>query len=913
MWKILVLVSMYNAKANYEIDATLDAKNYIIRAQERAVFVNETPDTIEDVWFLLYPNAFQKGSTLYKEATEWFGSYEKEDKKKEGYLKIQKLVIQDSSYEVSDLKTLLHLELKNPIPPGDSIVATIEFETKLSELYSRFGHRGNYINLVHWYPKFAAYDSAGWHPIDYHVWGEFYANFGHYRFKLRFPEGFILGHTGKLVEGERYQKFLDSLLTVDPETLATHRKKAKPGTDTLEVVLEADSVHDFAVVLSPDFVPMVEKWEDTRIMVLSRARHIEHYLKIRKEVPKIIEKFSNWFGKYPYKYLTVVDGDIGRAGGGMEYPQLVIIGWGSGRSVPFSKKLIMYGLTDVIAHEIGHQWFYGILANNEMDEAWLDEAFASYAEMRYTGWRFPPDTIKKVLGFFRFMVNTNRSLMEQFREMGIYSTLNSAFNEPVLGKPAYKNMSYGSTVYGKGEKILEMLELIIGDSLVDTVFHRYFEKWKFKHPTVRDFQAVCEEVSGKDLDWFFKQWLYTTDFVDFGIRRIVKTDRGTKVQVYNRGDIEMPVEILVESPQGKSIGVLERGKRTILFGGVKDVRRVVVDPINKIPEPDEWNNSRPRRFTVAPLMKIPEPGVYTISWLPFAMYFPEDGLRIWLNLWGNEGGIRHNLSLLLGAIPGERKPIFSLYLNEPLDEHQKSINFGISDNGFLRTVGVAWNATYKKTPFDPRFWWMGISINANSVYDEQFVDTNLYDIGKYLQLSFLQGKRFASPLLKGSLRYKLALGAGTQNWAYAKLGVQSDFRFGISRKLSGSVSLVGVTGKLPEHEKPHLRGPLLHYMPWDMFLPYRGNFAPSGKYVALLPGVAVASPTDVGNVLLYARLSYPLKFVRIATEAGYLRSGDSWKSAYDFSLVLKILMLEIQGVVYPWNQRGVFIRFNGRW
>lgn len=913
MWKMLVLVAMYIPRANYDIGATLDAKNYTVKAHERAVFINETPDTIKDVWFLLYPNAFRKGSTLYDEAAKWFGSYEKQEKNNEGYLKIQKLVIQDSSYEVSGLNTLLHLELKAPILPGDSIVASIDFEVKLSKLYSRFGHKNNYINLVHWYPKFAAYDSAGWHPIDYHVWGEFYSNFGHYRLKLRFPEGFIIGHTGKLVKGKKYQKSLDSLLSIDPETLAIQRKKAKPGTDTLEVVLEADSVHDFAVVLSPDFVPMVENLNGKEIMILSRARHIENYLKVRKEVPKILEKFSMWFGQYPYKRLTVVDGDIGRAGGGMEYPQLVIIGWGRGTRLPFSKKLTMYGLVDVIAHEVGHQWFYGILANNEMDEAWLDEAFASYAEMRYTSWRFPPDTLKKTLGFFKFMVNTNRSLMEQFREMGVYSTLNSVFNEPVLGKPAFENKSYGSTVYSKGEKILQMLELIVGDTLIDTVFHRYYEKWKFKHPTVRDFQAVCEEVSGKDLSWFFKQWLYTTDFVDFGIRKVVMTDKGVKVQVYNRGDIEMPVEIEIESSQGKSIGLLERGKRTLLFEGIKDVHRITVDPFNRIPEPDEWNNSRPRRFTVSPLMKFPESGIYTISWLPFALYFPEDGFRVWLNTWGTEGGIRHNLFVILGGISKDRKPIWSLSLSEPLDMRQKSLNISVSDNGFHRAFSLRWNATYKKTPFDPRFWWMGASLTANSVYDEQFVDTNFYDIGKYLQLTFYQGKRFSSPLITGSVRYKLTIGAGTQNWGYAKFGAQSDFRLGMSRKLSGSVSLVGVTGKLPKHEKPHFRGPLLYYMPLDMILPYRGNFAPFGKYVALFPGVAVASPRDLGDFLMYGKVSYPLKFVKLTTEAGYLHNKNSWQFAYDFGIVMSIWKIELQGVFYPWNQRGIFLRFSGRW
>ena len=909
MWGILLsVIALYQAQANYQIQATVDFQNWSLQGQETITFVNLTPDTIQDLWLLLYINAFKDGSALFRESQEWFGSYEHLKPKDQGDLRISELELQGQKRSFDSLGTMLHLPLAEPVMPGETLTFFLRFEAKIPKLWSRTGHQGNYVNLVHWYPKLAAYDSLGWHPIDYHVWGEFYANFGHYDVTLTFPQNVIAGFTGTLVEGKGYQAFLDSLMAFDPESLAVSRRKAKPDTTTFTIRFVADSVHDVAVVLSPDFVPLKQTVDQTEIWTLVRARHLQRYLKIREDIPKILEQFNRWFGPYPYKKLTIVDGSIGRAGGGMEYPQLVIIGSGGRRGGGFMmpKAIRRLGLIDVIAHEVGHQWFYGIFGNNEMDEAWLDEAFASYAESRFMDWRFPKDSIPQLLGWTRWWLPKDRSPLKFFREMGLYRTLNGPWHAPIGGQPAYKMNNYGTLVYSKGERVIEMLGLVVGQETLDSIFHTYYRTWRFRNPHIRDFQKVCEQVSGQDLDWFFRQWLYTDWTADYAIHKVEKTDRGVRVQVENRGDIEMTIDVRVVTPEGPVTKRLERGKRRLLFPGITQVKQVILDPDDVIPEPDEWNNTRPRRFAIRPLIAFPEPGVYTLTITPIPLYWPKEGARFLLRLGGSEGGFRHKLDALMGYAWGLRRPLGALKWTEPLDRLRASWGIAFGEWAGARSLNLFWSHTWRKTPYDPRPKTFALSLILWDVYDSTLsFDPALYPLGQWGEWFGRYTTRHRSRLGRMSVTWFGGIGATSENLGYAKLGLRIQATWTTRWPVHVLLDARKIWGTAPSQALYRLKGPIFLPWPWDLAVPHRGDFSVTNRHWTWGDGVRTAPIELAGTARIFGQIQIPLRWVRAYAEAGWLWNGDRAETAYDLGISKKFGLLEVAVPLWPKEAREV--------
>ena len=462
--------------------------------------------------------------------------------------------------------TLSTLILQNcpclkPLAPGESLEYATPFRVQLpSGKISRLGHIGESYQITQWYPKPAVYDRDGWHEMPYLNQGEFYSEFGSFDVKITLPKNYVVGATGDFdpiwADNQIEEVFLDSI------ALATVRRIDAAEFDDLE--LNPDSVNAFPVSATVtktlryrqynvhDFAWFADKrwwvlkgstelpWSGREVTTWSMFTPAE--AKLWRKAPEYIADatryYSQWNGDYPYEQVTAVDGTIS-AGGGMEYPNVTVIG-SSGSDM---------GLETVIVHEVGHNWFYGILGSNERTNAWMDEGINSFNETRYFVEKYG-DAIG-----LTGMVEEATPIMERLDLMGrtyesrdalayLLSARMSDDQPMQCHSDEFSGINYGTVVYKKSAAAFEYLRQSLGTPQFDAAMRSYFNAWKFKHPGPDDLQRSLEASTRKDLAWFFDGLIPTTGQTDYaiaGLRRERTADGDTLVvSVRNRGDLEGP-------------------------------------------------------------------------------------------------------------------------------------------------------------------------------------------------------------------------------------------------------------------------------------------------------------------------------------------------------------------------------------
>jgi Peptidase family M1 domain len=515
---------------DYAIDVRLDAENQSITGRERLTWNNPSNDTIGELWFHLYLNAFRNNrSTFFRESGgQLRGDWMREDGW--GWTTVRKMMLADGTDltprirfdhpddDNADDRTVIRVPLPQPVAPRASIALVIEWTAKLPEVFARTGYHRDYFLVGQWFPKIAVYEPAGmrgrttggWNCHQFHANSEFYADFGRFRVNITAPKRFVLGATGARTG-----------IRANADGTATH-------------TYEQDDVHDFAWTADPNYVEVMARFSgtadvtadeyaataallgrsvdevrlsDVEIRVLMQRGRLPQTHRYVTAVKLGIKHFGLWYGRYPYRTLTIVDPAPGALGsGGMEYPTLITGGslallnyW------PFSGVLV----PELVAvHEIAHQFWYGLVANNEFEEAWLDEGFASYSSGAVMDLAYGPHTsILRFLGLrlggeeFIRLQNSPRRTLDRVRQ------------------PAwtYSPNAYSFYVYEKPELALRTLENLLGRETMARVLRTYHERWRFRHPSSDDFYAVAAEVSGRDLAWFWNQITEGTGVVDYEV------------------------------------------------------------------------------------------------------------------------------------------------------------------------------------------------------------------------------------------------------------------------------------------------------------------------------------------------------------------------------------------------------------
>ncbi len=591
----------FQQEVNYTIAVTLDDTKHELQATEKIEYINNSPATLSFIYMHLWPNAYKNNSTpLAKQMLE---TRDKQlyyaTKEERGYIDQLDFKVNDQPVKWELLKDsidICKIYLNAPLQSGSKINITTPFHLKIpSAKISRLGHIEQSYQITQWYPKPAVYDQNGWNYMPYLNQGEFYSEFGSFDVSITLPKNYVLGATGDLVNGEKEIEWLNQKVK-ETEAISSFDKKdmAFPASESETKTLEfkQSNVHDFAWfcdkryhVLKGEVETPHNKHKVTTWSFFTNAEG-ELWKKSISYINDAIYYYSLWNGDYPYNHCTAVDGTIS-AGSGMEYPNITVIG------TPKSA----FQLDVVITHEVGHNWFYGMLGSNERVHPWMDEGINSFNELRYVEMKYPD---AKLAGNFadskagRFFDITRYKQKSQYY---LSYLMNAAIeDDQPIEAPAYDytEMNYGGIVYGKTPEAFDYLMAYIGEKKMDEAMQKYFDEWHFKHPQPADLKKILEEVSGKNLSWFFDDMINTTKKLDYKIAFAHKnTDGSWDLGIKNTGAVNGPV--FIQGIKNKTlVGELNYngfpGKQVLTFPSA-DVDYFKIDFVEDMPEINRKNNT----------------------------------------------------------------------------------------------------------------------------------------------------------------------------------------------------------------------------------------------------------------------------------------------------------------------------------
>jgi hypothetical protein len=608
---------------HYEIDAKYDAGKHIVDATERLTYHNLTGQALDHFPFHLYQNAFQPKATWIREA-KVAGSrdvaYDKWEDKEYGSEEIKSLEVVgqgDLTSKVQyiqpddgnkDDKTVVDVHIPKPIAPGEYVQFKIAFQTKFPETQARSGWKHDFVLGGQWFPKVGVFWHGAWNCHQYHATTEFFADFGVYDVNLTVPQFEVVGASGVKV-GE----------VNNPDNTKT-------------VAYHGDDIHDFAWTASPRYKVKEDgvfsgQMGPVQMRILMQPAHWSQVGRHEKILRESLEHFESWYGPYPYKTITLVDPESAEAGG-MEYPTFITgdTSW----FMPEGVKLPEL----VIEHEFGHQYWYGMVATNEFEDAWMDEGINSYTEVK---------VLDSILGRKTSGINLAGITLGE-REQQRLGYIGVADLDPIAQKAYdyYNFNSYGGVTYGKTASVLLTLESIIGEDTMAKAMRTYFMKYRFTHPTKDDFLKTIEEVSGKDLKWYFDQAIDGSQVMDYKVSRvesfpvswyekkksaIEKDDKNTVYRSYvwlqRKEDFVMPVEVEVKFDNGEKIrehwdGVSRWTKFT--YEKKAKVESAEIDPDHKIQiDRNDFNNSYTAEANGKPARKVGNYWLFLTQWLGQAL------------------------------------------------------------------------------------------------------------------------------------------------------------------------------------------------------------------------------------------------------------------------------------------------------
>jgi len=594
----------WQQEVNYTIEVTLDDVNHKLFGNESFEYINNSPSTLNELRIHLWPNAYKNGETA-------LGQQQYKDGNDDLKFANDSLTgwIDSLNFSVNGAKVnwrfdsthsdICIIELKTPLLPGDRITVATPFVVKIpSGEISRLGHIEQSYQITQWYPKPAVFDATGWHDMPYLNQGEFYSEFGSFDVSITLPKNYAIAATGDLQSDEEFQfrKNIEKLTREKIDNNNYSRKSRGGGGITPESSAEfktvrftQDKVHDFAWFADKRYEILSGEIElpYSKRKVTSWAFFTPKNMNLWKDAIEYINDGTNfyslWNGDYPYNSVTAVDGTIS-AGGGMEYPTITVIGNSSSEME----------LETVIVHEIGHNWFYGILGSNERNHGWMDEGINTLNEVRYIQTKYPNNTnLSQIFngGFLHFNGLSHFDTGDFF-----YRTLSGLGLEQAIETPSedFTSTNYSVIMYQKTGLVFNYLRRYLGDEKFDSCMQNYFETWKFKHPQPEDMRKTLESCSGKKLDWLFKDLIRTCNHVDFKLKKVKKIDETNyTVKIKNVGQVDSPISI--HGLIGDSIVSttwIEPGLKTnkIQLQSVSRLDGISISADKSIPEINRQNN-----------------------------------------------------------------------------------------------------------------------------------------------------------------------------------------------------------------------------------------------------------------------------------------------------------------------------------
>lgn len=598
---VLQLVAgSWQQDVSYRIAASLDEPAGVLSGRQELRYRNRSPDTLTSIAFHLYLNAFRPGSRWSDrdsvEGRRRFNDLEDPDF---GYNHVRSVRIDGTpvspAWPFAPDSTVVRFTLPRPLAPGDSLVVTMDWEARPSTVPRRQGRRGRHFDFAQWYPRVVVYDRHGWNEHPLYPAGEFYGEFGTFLVRLDVPEDQVIGATGVPLCGdpgwERARRPAGARVTYAREAYPSPRDPAAaaigqgagactasaPGRKT--VTWYAENVHHFALSMNPEFRYEEGDIFEKPVRVLYQPGDERTWgagVAVRR-TETALAWLAERFDRYPWPQIT----NVHRIEpGGTEFPMMVMDGSPS---------------LGLILHEVGHNYLMGLLANNEWRDGWLDEGFTSFQ----TTWYF-----------------------EAVGQRGDYEALErqvldwdlDGLSEPIAqpGERFSSFAAYGAMTYDRAELFYHQLRILVGEEVMEKILGTYYTRFRFRHVDEEAFRRVAEEVSGRDLRTFFRQWLHEQVLYDFAIGRAERHQVGdstwrTTVEVVAKSDGMFPVDVVVhgdrDSVAARTAGLAPH--ETVELVSRFEPRRVMLDPSARAHDWNMLNNMRTFGFRPATLLLIP--------------------------------------------------------------------------------------------------------------------------------------------------------------------------------------------------------------------------------------------------------------------------------------------------------------------
>ena len=579
-------VNYWQQHVDYVMDVTMDVETFNYKGTQKIVYTNNSPDTLNKVFFHLYFNAFQPGSemdmrsrTISDPDSRVMNRIQKLSEKDQGYLVVSDLTQDGRVLATTVAGTILEVTLDHPITPGGQTTFEMNFNGQVPLNVRRSGKKSVEdvaLSMAQWYPKLAEYDFEGWHADPY-IGREFHGVWGNFELKLTIDGRYIVGGTGYLQNAED--------IKIIPKS-----KKRNKKTNTWHFI--APNVHDFTWAADPDYIHDQLQIENGPMLHFYYKNTLEeeykkHWQDLQPITKKLMGFFSENIGPYPYEQYSVIQG----GDGGMEYGMCTLI----------TGKRSFGSLVGVTAHELAHTWFQFLMATNESKHPWMDEGFTEYictmAEAEVVG------------------VNENKYFKNAYKR---YTDLVLSGKEQPQSTHAdryHYNLAYSISSYVKGAIFLRQLKYIIGENAFKKTLKKYYDLWAFKHPTPNDFIRCAELASELELDWYLTDWTKTNNTIDYAVKSIEKKGQNKEITLERIGIMPMPIEIEVtfndgnkkrfyipiqmmrgEKPVKKSTKILNDWAwayptYSFMVEYNQEIQQVIIDPEQKIADINTNNNS----------------------------------------------------------------------------------------------------------------------------------------------------------------------------------------------------------------------------------------------------------------------------------------------------------------------------------
>ncbi|MDN3687358.1 M1 family metallopeptidase [Cyclobacterium jeungdonense] len=535
IWGLFLAFSSYDSHAqstrwqqsiNYQMEVDMDVSTNRYRGNQIIAYSNHSPDTLHQVFFHLYYNAFQPNSMM-DERSRTIADPDRRvgerifnlSPEEIGYMRVTSLQMNGQPVSMEEVGSVLEVSLQEPILPNSTVIFESEFEAQVPLQVRRSGRdnaEGIRYSMAQWYPKLANYDEQGWHANPY-IGREFYGTWGNFDVKITIDKDYVLGGTGYLQNaneiGHGYEAPGESINQNSESRLTWH--------------FYAPQVHDFMWAANPDFTHdklVMDNGITLHFLYEKNSKTEKNWAALPEYTRKAMNFFSEHYGQYPYQQFSVIQG----GDGGMEYPMSTLI----------TGQRTLGSLVGVTVHELAHSWFQGVLGSNESLYPWMDEGFTTFASNRCMAAIFSEDP----------------SGFPQFGAYASYEKLaKSGLEEPMAthADHYHTNTAYGVAAYSKGALFLAQMGYIIGEEVRDEAMLQYWNEWKFKHPNANDITRIMEKASGLELDWFKEYWIYTTKSIDYSISSVSEENGKTKVILERKGMMPMPIDFVVTYIGGK--------------------------------------------------------------------------------------------------------------------------------------------------------------------------------------------------------------------------------------------------------------------------------------------------------------------------------------------------------------------------